>query len=100
MGKKKQTTVSEAKVKFTNFYGTKSEWVKGSLDGVKMSDIFVNGSSEQAVVAEDSMGLYVTGSTFVDAPVLDPYRIHNRTIPTVTVINEDGGEVKYSVSTL
>ena len=86
MGKKKQTTANEAKNKVDNFYGTNPEWVKAELD-LRMCDICENAFKEKAVVAEDEQGLYVTGKSYVGAPLFDPYRCYNRIVPTV---NEDG----------
>ena len=86
MGKKKQTTANDAKNKVVNFYGTKPEWVKAELD-LRMCDIFETAFKEKAVVAEDEKGLYVTGKSYVGAPLLDPYRCYRRLVPTV---NEDG----------
>lgn len=86
MGKKKQTTANEVKNKVVNFYGTKPEWVKAELD-LRMCDIFENAFKEKAVVAEDEKGLYVTGKSYVGAPLLDPYRCYQRLVP---IVNEDG----------
>ena len=86
MAKKKQTTVNEAKNKVINFYGTKPEWVKAELE-LRMCDIFGNSFKEKAVVAEDEKGLYVTGKSYVGAPLFDPYRCYNR---VVRIVNEDG----------
>lgn len=97
MGKKKQTTVSEAKNTVVNFYGTKSEWVKAELD-VRMCDIFGADKAfkEKAVVAEDDNGLYITGKSYIDAPLLDPYRMYHRHQPNVETL--DDGTIKYSVT--
>lgn len=96
MGKKKQTTTSDAKNKIVNFYGTKGEWVKAELD-VRMCDIFgSNAFKEKAIVAEDDNGLYITGKSFIDAPLLDPYRMYHRRQPNVETL--DDGTTKYSVS--
>jgi hypothetical protein len=86
MGKKKQTTANEAKAKVVNFYGTKPEWVKAELD-LRMCDVFENAFKEKLVIAEDEQGLYVTGKSYVGAPLLDPYRLYHRLKPEV---NEDG----------
>lgn len=88
MGKKKQTTASDCKNKVVNFYGTKPEWVKAELN-LRMCDIFGEGNAfkETAVVAEDEKGLYITGKSYVGAPLLDPYRQYHRLMPGV---NEDG----------
>jgi hypothetical protein len=93
MGKKKQTTANEAKNKVVNFYGTKPEWVKAELD-VRMCDVFENAFKEKVVIAEDERGLYVTGKSYVGAPLLDPYRLYHRFQP---IVNEDG---TYSVKKL
>ena len=97
MGKKKQTTVNAAKNTVVNFYGTKSEWVKAELNFC-MCDIFGSDKAfkEQAVVAEDEAGLYVTGKSYVDAPLLDPYRMYTRFEPIVETA--DDGTVKYNVA--
>ena len=94
MGKKNKV-VSEAKSKVINFYGTKTEWVKGDLN-IKLNEVISSATAEQAIVAEDSEGLYVTGKSFAGAPVLDPYRLYNRVVPTATT-NEDG-TVSYSIA--
>ncbi len=85
MGKKKQT-VDNGKSKVVNFYGTKSEWVKAELD-LSIRDVFGIALNEKVVIAEDEQGLYVTGKSYVGAPLLDPYRMYNRLKPEV---NEDG----------
>lgn len=97
MGKKKQTTASEAKSKVVNFYGTKPEWVKAELN-FRMCDIFGSDKAfkEPAVVAEDEAGLYVTGKSYVGAPLLDPYRMYKRLEPIVETA--DDGAVKYTVA--
>ena len=96
MGKNKQTN-NECKTKITDFYGTKNEWVKAELD-LKMSDIFGfdNASSEIAVVAEDERGLYITGKSFIGAPLLDPYRMYKRVVPE-TITTEDN-KITYKVN--
>ena len=38
----------------------------------------------KAVIAQDKTGFYVTGTAFIDAPVLDPYRNYYRSKFTVT----------------
>lgn len=98
MGKKKQTSGSDEKNKVVNFYGTKGEWVKAKLD-VRMCDILGsdNAFKEPAIVAEDDQGLYITGKSFIDAPLLDPYRMYHRLQPIVETM--DDGNVKYSVNT-
>lgn len=86
MAKMRQITANDAKNKVVIFYGTKPEWVKAELD-LRMCDIFENGFKEKAVVAEDEKGLYITGKSFVGAPLLDPYRCYHRIVP---IVNEDG----------
>lgn len=98
MGKKKQTNASSnPKNTVVNFYGTKSEWVKAELN-VRMCEIFGTDKAfkETAVVAEDEKGLYVTGKSFVGAPLLDPYRMYKRVEPSVET--NEAGETVYSVS--
>lgn len=87
MGKKKQTTANETKNKVVNFYGTKPEWVKAELD-VRMCDVFPNAFKEKVVVAEDEKGLYVTGKSYVGAPLLDPYRMYHRLVPEEVIEND------------
>lgn len=97
MGKKKQTNVNnDAKNKVVNFYGTKPEWVKAELD-LRMCDIFGEDKAfkETAVVAEDEKGLYVTGKSYVGAPLLDPYRQYKRVVPEVIT---EGDVVTYKVN--
>lgn len=97
MGKKKQTNANnDSKNKVLNFYGTKSEWVKAELN-LRMCDIFGenNAFKEVAVVAEDEKGLYITGKSFVDAPLLDPYRQYKRVVPEVIT---EGDVVTYKVN--
>jgi hypothetical protein len=97
MGKKKQTNANnDAKNKVVNFYGTKPEWVKAELD-LRMCDIFGEDKAfkETAVVAEDEKGLYVTGKSYVGAPLLDPYRQYKRVVPEVIT---EGDVVTYKVN--
>ena len=97
MGKKKQTNANnDAKNKIVNFYGTKPEWVKAELD-LRMCDIFGEDKAfkETAVVAEDEKGLYVTGKSYVGAPLLDPYRQYKRVVPEVIT---EGDVVTYKVN--
>jgi hypothetical protein len=97
MGKKKQTNANnDAKNKVVNFYGTKPEWVKAELD-LRMCDIFGEDKAfkETAVVAEDERGLYVTGKSYVGAPLLDPYRQYKRVVPEVIT---EGDVVTYKVN--
>lgn len=97
MGKKKQTNANnDAKNKVVNFYGTKPEWVKAELD-LRMCDIFGEDKAfkETAVVAEDEKGLYITGKSYVGAPLLDPYRQYKRVVPEVIT---EGDVVTYKVN--
>lgn len=97
MGKKKQTNANnDSKNKVLNFYGTKPEWVKAELD-LRMCDIFGEDKAfkETAVVAEDEKGLYVTGKSYVGAPLLDPYRQYKRVVPEVIT---EGDAVTYKVN--
>lgn len=94
MGKKKQSVISDSKNKVVNFYGTKSEWVKATLD-LRMCDVFENAFMEKIVVAEDDNGLYVTGESFVDAPLLDPYRLYHRVVPDVVT---EGDTTVYKIN--
>jgi hypothetical protein len=97
MGKKKQTNANnDAKNKVVNFHGTKPEWVKAELD-LRMCDIFGEDKAfkETAVVAEDEKGLYVTGKSYVGAPLLDPYRQYKRVVPEVIT---EGDVVTYKVN--
>ena len=98
MGKKNKV-ISEAKSKVINFYGTKADWFVADLENVYLSDLFSNANREQAVVAKDETGYYVTGRSFLGAPVLDPYRVYTRIVPEQkTSTGEDGTEVtKYFI---
>lgn len=88
MGKKKQITVNDVKNKVVSFYGTKPEWVKAELD-LRMCDVFESAFKEKVVVAEDEKGLYITGKSYVGAPLLDPYRLYHRVVPEVITEGEN-----------
>lgn len=84
----RNSTPQQAKAQVVHFYGTKKEWVKAELD-VTMASLYANGTNEKAVVAEDEKGLYVTGKSYVGAPIFDPYRIYDRDSVSVKV-DENG----------
>lgn len=79
---KNNNNVSNDKVKYENeydaHYGTKSNMIVATLDNINMKDIDENCFFDSVVIAKDSNGLYATGKSFVDAPILDPFRMYKR----------------------
>lgn len=93
---KKMNNQNNDKTKVVNFYGTKKEWVKAELN-IRMCDIFGEDKAfkETAVVAEDEQGVYVTGKSYVGAPLLDPYRLYRRIV--LEVITDENNNISYKV---
>ena len=80
MGKKKPKV--EQKTIVTAYLGTKSDMVVKELD-VMLKDIVKDYSfNDKAVIAKDDNGLYVTGKSYVDALVLDPFRRFRKVVVT------------------
>ena len=73
----------------SSFYGSKSDWVKFEFPypEVNMKNLFDNAFNGKAVVCEDEQGLYITGKSYINSNILDPYRMYHRRKPKV---NSDG----------
>lgn len=91
----RKSTPQQVKADIVHFYGTKPEWVKSELD-ITMATVFEFGSNEKAVVAEDEKGLYVTGKSYVGAPIFDPYRM-NRRNEVIVQTCEQNQELVYTI---
>lgn len=80
MGKKKQHV--EQKTMSISYLGTKSDMVVKELDQ-KLKEIITDYAfNDKAVIAKDDIGLYVTGKSYVDALVLDPFRMYRKIVVT------------------
>ena len=92
---KNNSTNNNDKVKYENewdgHFGTKENMVLAVLEDLNMKDICNSEFSDKVVVAKDSNGLYATGKYYVNAPLLDPYRMYNR----IKVTEKDGS---YSIN--
>lgn len=82
MGKKKQTNGNnQDKVTYEDprdaYLSTKAEMVVAK-SSMAMSVFYENNENSKAVIAEDKNGFYLTCMSYVNAPVLDPYRQYNR----------------------
>lgn len=91
MGKpKNNSTNNNDKVKYENEWdghlGTKENMVLAVLEDLNMKDICNSEFSDKVVIAKDSNGLYATGKSYVNAPLLDPYRMYIR----IPVSEQDG----------
>jgi hypothetical protein len=76
MGKKKQTKqIVKENVNFN--LSTKKEHVVKELDCC-ITKYFPNAIKEQAILASDEKGTYITTKSYVDSNILDPYKIYNR----------------------
>ena len=70
-------------------YGTTKDMVVATIEDVRMCDIFPKtGSKSKVVIAEDKNGLYFTDQSYVNTPLLDPYRQYMRD-PVATVVKEE-----------
>ena len=80
---------AQQKTIITSFYGSKSDWVKFEFPypEINMKNLFDDAFNGKAVVCEDEKGLYITGKSFIDSHILDPYRMYHRRKPKV---NSDG----------
>ena len=84
--------VVQNKVKYDDprmaYLSTKSELVLKETD-LKLNQIYPPAMNDTAVICEDQNGLYVTGKSYVDANVLDPYRQPKYKRGLITVTKND-----------
>lgn len=79
MGKAKTAAdkVVQNKVKYDDprmaYLSTRKELVIKETD-LKLNQIYPSAMNDTAVICEDQNGLYITGKSYVEANVLDPYR--------------------------
>ena len=67
--------------------GTHKEDVIAELNDVRMNQVFPDcGFNDKAVVAKDNNGLYLTGKSYVNSGLLDPYKVYRR----IEVTEKDG----------
>jgi hypothetical protein len=105
MGKPKKTgqvakNANSNQIKYEDptdaFLSTKSSMVVGSDKSLEISLVYggfnIDALSDSIVVAKDKLGYYVTGQSFVDAPVLDPFRQYHREKISVNAV-ENGFEI-------
>lgn len=107
MGKPKNSkpaaTTSNKNIDPRDMYmSTKKAMVVAESD-IPLTNIYSNAIGGTAVIAEDARGLYVTGKSYVDSPMMDPFRQYHRGMVTVEktetsydIITKDGN--MYSVS--
>lgn len=71
-----QVKYADARMAYMN---TKKELVVKESN-IEMGQVFVGvaGSKSLIVVCEDHLGYYLTSKSYVDAPLLDPYRNYRR----------------------
>lgn len=84
------------------YLSTKAAMVVAESD-IPLTNIYSNAIGGTAVIAEDAQGLYVTGKSYVDSPMMDPFRQYHRGMVTVEktetsydIVTKDGN--MYSVS--
>ena len=107
MGKPKNskpaaTTVNKNADPRDAYMSTKAAMVVAESD-IPLTNIYSNAIGGTAVIAEDSKGLYVTGKSYVDSPMMDPFRQYHRNMVTVEktessydIVTKDGN--MYSVA--
>lgn len=84
---KKQTKEQHSTEQPTENLGTRKEDIVAELKDVYMYQLFPEyGSNEQAVVAKDKNGMYITGKSWVGSGLLDPYKMYRR----IVVTEQDG----------
>ena len=92
MGRKKPNKVETGTIKYADprdaYLSTKSHMVVAKTD-LALNSIYHTFYHEKAVIAEDKNGFYVTGSSYVDALVLDPFRQYERS--KVNVVKTETG---------
>lgn len=104
MAKPKNTNKpqSQNQVKYSDpresFMSTKSNMMIKELD-FKLKDIFKTDYNETAVLAEDQNGLYITGKSYIDALVLDPFRQYERNKIKITK-SETGYDIETTFGSL
>lgn len=93
MAKPKNTNQPEnAQVKYADprmsHSGTHTDFVKKESN-IKFSEINSNPlTNDYIVVAEDQNGLYVTGKSYINSGILDPYRMYHRHEYIVNATND------------
>jgi hypothetical protein len=70
------------------YFSTKKEMVVATTE-FNLNMFYKTAMNDVAVIAEDKHGYYITGKSFVNASVLDPYRQYHRN--TITVNKTDAG---------
>lgn len=89
MGRAKTAANKEVqtKIKYDDprmaYLSTKKELVLKETE-LKLNQVYPNAMNDIAVICEDQNGLYVTGKSYVDSLMLDPYRNYNRKSITIT----------------
>jgi hypothetical protein len=84
------------------YLSTKAAMVVAESD-IPLTNIYSNAIGGIAVIAEDARGLYVTGKSYVDSPMMDPFRQYHRNMVTVEktetsydIVTKDGN--MYSIA--
>jgi hypothetical protein len=84
------------------YLSTKAAMVVAESD-IPLTNIYSNAIGGTAVIAEDARGLYVTGKSYVDSPMMDPFRQYHRNMVTVEktetsydIVTKDGN--MYSIA--
>lgn len=80
------------------YLSTKENMIIKELD-YKLKDIFKTEYNEKAVLAEDQNGFYVTGKSYVNALVLDPFRQYERNKIKITK-TESGYDIETNFGSL
>lgn len=87
MGRKKPNKVESGTIKYADprdaYLSTKSPMVVAKTS-IALSSVYHTPYKDTAVIAEDKNGFYVTGTSYVDALVMDPFRQTERKKITVT----------------
>lgn len=73
------------------YFSTKKEMVIKITD-LPMSTFYPKDTIGKAVIAEDKNGYYLTNTTYIDVPLLDPYRQYKRNLKILKT--ETGFEIK------
>lgn len=102
---KNSNQVTQNKVKYDDprmgYLSTRSELVLKVTD-LRLSQIFPEAMNDTAVICEDQKGLYITGKSYVDANMLDPYRNYKRGSITInksdTEYNIECGNNMFSIT--
>jgi len=94
MGRAKTAANKEVqnKIKYDDprmaYLSTKKELVLKETE-LKLNQVYPNAMNDIAVICEDQNGLYITGKSYVDSLMLDPYRNYNRKSITITKTDTD-----------